>query len=384
MGASTTPNSQLQRHWIAVALLILAVCAGVVIVNAVREALMPTPTFNTQNLRFGQSYLLNEPVQGDLTIVGSQLELGELAVVEGTISLIGSEVTIAGVIHGDIAIISTNVEIQPETVINGSLNIVSTESTISGVINGDVLLSAENLIIAPEAQLNNGIEACAQVVQDMRPVPLEIDPCGFTNAIAPFEFLTRIRGDFTNLFSASALTTPEQSMPTIIGFGLVVLGLTALNMLGVSAFYAPIVAIQREIQNRPRAYFTYGLAILGVMISGVIGVIILLAHVPILGFLALLVFGLFALMGLFATVTGLSAFSIWVGARIVNLFSKQPPITFISALLGSIIFGIILLGVALLPYGQVLWVIALVLLSATGVGATVWTRFGLRAQETQG
>ena len=283
----------------------------------------------------------------------------------------------AETVHGDVTLLNENLNLADSGRINGSVTILNGDATIAGVINqdlvvfnGDIFLE-ETAVIRGECVAINGTVSGStkreQFCRSISELPLAALVLKGSEA-GPGPGAIEIESPF------SAIITQ--------GIGAVALSLVmALIAAGVYA-YAPTPSqrIEQAMKERPLATTAVGLLSFGAvpfinLVILVISSVLLIVCVGILGFPLMLAITL-AFVG-----AGFWTWALWgklLGNWVATRLNWQPNPTLIVAL-GT---AVVTLALSLIsfssPVGAGIVFILLLIPMAWGMGATALTRFGTR------
>lgn len=311
---------------------------------------------------FSENYRLSTVYTGDLVVASPAITLDETARVTGNVSFAGESIMLAGTIAGDLTLLAQHIILDGVT-ITGNLRLLSDDALINAQIDGTTMIDVDVLHIGEGARFASAPAVCADRVTDDRAEPSPYAPCP-PATIDPFRDLIPLRAQLDNPISLSIRD------PLTLGLGAGVF--TALVALCAALVPARLVTVVRMVRHNPLRCLQLGIVLLALVIGMVSAQIFLLGTITALGVVLLPVsvvgsvaVGLIVLLGVATT-------AILLGGWLLR--KPQPPM--IAAAVGGAGIALVLVGVALLPYGQIALVVAVLAISAAGVGAVVYTRAG--------
>lgn len=361
---------QSHRNMLIVGLLIVALLALAIFA---RPQVMKQQLVDGENVHVGQTYLQENTVTDSLFVMAETIHLTDSSGVTGDAALVGGDVRVDGQIEGSLAVTGSTVEIGADAHITGDLSIIGSEIMVMGRVDGNLLVTGDHAALDPDAQIGGDVIACVDGFDDLRGRGGELQPCSAMDA--PFAVdMVEVFGEAGGTLTYNALVLLGLLSTLILS--MLLCGLAALS---VALFPIQISRIEEAIRIRPRSQFLNGIMVFLVVIAVVGAAIVLLASVPALGALllpALLIFGLlFAGMALAGMITLSIVFGEWLLNRVSR--AEWPP--FVAAAVGSVALSLLLHLPIFIPYGGMLTLIALAVLSVVAVGAALSTRMGTRS-----
>jgi len=278
-------------------------------------------TFPSQFI-VGDTYILesHEKIDGNIVGIGTTLIIEENALVMGDISLIGSNLEVYGRVAGDLNVLAGSAVIEDTAIITGNINQffqtinIKPKALVTGEINTYTLPSAAS------GQMGMKI---TQLLEWLRPGVI------------------------------------------VIIKGIQVIGLVLFSLIGIYLIKTPTIRISSVLgSNLPAAWGAGLLTLITVPIVAVVLIIsICLSPIGILLILAYLVCSLW----------GWVALSSFLGTNIVKWlkldWSVEP-----ATILGALILGII---TSLLSFIPCIGFLIILMVSATGIGGVLLSRFGM-------
>lgn len=312
------------------------------------------------NMIVTDTYTLTTPVDDDLVVLADTVSLQTESAVTGDAALVARKgIWVNGHINGDLTVMGDRLIVGQNGHIQGDLTFIGREVMLNGQINGNITAVGDTLWISSNTQMNGTLQACVSHINDSRVNGAKIQPCDDSN--------------MPEFMQLGSIGQPGLgfSIPASLLF-------TGLAALGITLFPRWFSYIREAVYSRPRRMMGTGcLALIAVIGFG--GVVMIgLALVPALGFILLLggMFGLLVLLGML--VAGWITLALMIGEWLLRCLrlTAQPPL--IAVILGSVSLLLAWHVLALLPLGGFLGLIGMVLLSAAGLGAVIITRLGTR------
>lgn len=349
--------------------------AGVVLLMVVsllaRQQLAGRIALDGRNVIFNANYRLSDEIEGDLVVVGDSLTLEAGSRVIGNVSLIGSGITIDGIIEGNLTALGENLTLNGQ--VDGDAALMGAEVTLGGAVGGDLRVSGDTLNALETARVSGALINCAAEVVDL-PAAISASPCPETGEFAPFQRLLELR----DIASRQPLVPVVDPGVAALGLGLAGLGLVGFSTLVVAVFPLQISRIEDAIRARPRSLSGVGFAVFLLAIGLLAALIVALAALPPVGLLLIpvyLVAGL-ALGGMFAA--GLVTLALVLGEWLLRRLSRADAPPLVMTAVGSLALALALWLLALLPYGGVIGLAGLAGIGSVGLGAALFTRLGTR------
>ena len=313
----------MKLHWIKLKAVLIA---AVMLTGCINAPSHPAEnefrtTFPSQFI-VGDTYILksHEKINGNFVGIGTTLILEEDAIVMGDVSLIGSNLDLAGRIAGNLNVLAGSALINDTAIITGNINqfIQTTEIRPMALVTGEI-----NTYTFPAVKGGQAGTKINKLIEWLRP------------------------GNVAALQSVR------------------VLGLILFSLIGIYFLKTPTIRISSALEsNLPAAWGAGLLTIIAVPIVAII-LIITFCLSPI-GLLLLLVY-------LVCTLWGWVAFSSFFGTRLIKWlkldWAVEP-----ATLIGALILGIISSLVSFIPcFGFLLNL----MITAAGLGGVLLSRFGL-------
>lgn len=360
-----------RRNW----LIIIAFIIGLfVLAGLARPRLSPPPMPAQGSVQFSDYYRLDETWTDSLFVAAKTIDLGENSRVDGDVALVGDDITINGAIDGDVAITGDSLTLGPNAQISGDMIVVGGNIVFSANsrVDGDVAVSGKQLTIDPAAQVNGELSACVDRVSDGRVSSITPVACSDPAAGSALQFINAVASRWP------VFATTNWATVGLASSALLSLILAGLGTLGVMVFPRHISHIEEAIRTRPRNLVVTGLMTFLAIIGFGAGFIVLLAVIPPLGVLLIPVLLILAVVFLGVTLAGLITLSIVFGEWLLSrrTTASWPPV--VTAIVGSVVLSILLHLPVLVPYGGLISLAVVALLSAVAIGAALSTRLGTR------
>lgn len=358
-------------------LLVIGIVAAVAMLVRTVQVNSP-PLIDMENVIFEDHYQLNDTIDGDAVIIGSEIALGENSVINGDASFVGETVLITGEINGDLAIAAAEIQFQNAR-IGGDTVLMANKIVISGTFNGGFSVTGDSVVIDPASVFSAGMNVCASVAPTSPDGTVLMVECQDETVFQPLETLVRLRREGLTLELTSTFTPAS-----VLVIGALMTGVMAgIASLAVTIFPRQISRIEDAVRATPRRLIGVGLAVFGLGIGLSLALVVMLAMMPPLGFILIPVYLALGLGMLTLTVTGWVTLSLVIGDRVVTRAVRggrsgrgMPPL--LIAAVGSVILSAVLTGLALLPFGCVITLLTLAGVTSAGVGAGMLTRLGTR------
>ncbi len=335
-----------------------------------RQNLNPTTLIDGRNVIFSDEYHLNEAVEGDLVVVARVIMLESGARVLGSVSLIGSDISVDGRISDNLTVLGEQIRLGEDSAVGGDASLMGSDTVVNGAIGGNILVQSDTTAFSPDLRAGGAITACADEIT--APDAITIAPCPEEGVIQPFEPLIALR----------SATPPELSMfdplVTLIGVVLWSITLTGLATIAVTAFPRQISHIEDAVRARPSRFWGVGIAIYALGVGVTLALITLLAIIPPIGLILLPVYLLALVILLALILCGLITLALVVGDLIVRRTGSNHVPPMIAAVAGSLVLSAGLAILVILPFGWLVDVLIVGAISSVGLGASMVTRLGTR------
>lgn len=348
--------------------------------------ILPLILASTSALALVTPALADEP-SGDQAVFGRDLTLKPGEKIEGNVAVFGGSVTVPAEseIDGDLVVFGGQAEIDGK--VTGNIGMIGGNIRLGNiaVVEGDIGMVGGKADIAKGAKVEGKIEDIDRFgFDDDHEQDSESDNSSSTSPVS-----TPSAPPAPSAPSApsepweSTESTPANLMGKIFDFFGYMFGYTIflLALVGVSWLVAAFMPEQMKITGdtlAESAPLSFGLGLLtmvsAVMIGVVLAITICLAFIPILAFIALGI----------ATLFGWIVIGQLIGERLLIASGRSYP-----SLVGSTLLGVTVLTVVtkmpvleMVPcLGVILWILGGILgtiVSLTGLGAVILTRFGTR------
>jgi hypothetical protein len=262
-------------------------------------------------------------------------------------------------INGDIAGIDTRLTIEKRAIVNGSVSAIGSQVTVDGIINGDINSFGGSVTLGESAQIRGNINHIASTI--------EISPgAGITGEINAFSLPEESQPENLNI------PEPAKEMFKPRGwviFQVVRVGLLLIsNVLIIYLFKDPTMRVIKQLRSQ-------------VLVSWIVGIVLAfstpLVAIVLLISICLSPIGLLLLILLFLVkIWGWTLISHIIGESLVN-WLKLDWGSLGIVILGSLIVGLFMILFSFIPFVGIIinWII-----SALGVGSIVLGRFGMPAK----
>ena len=360
-------------------LLLLGIVVALVIVGRnARHIFLPEINIASENIVVTDRYTLTRTVEQDFVVLADQVTLGAESHIEGNAAVVGGEVYLNGRVDGTLVTLGEFVTLSPNFVVDGKAAIIGSRIVLDGDFGGDLTLVGEYVTINEGANLNGVVTSCTDSLTDNRVG----DFAAVRHCSEGDHTLTAL--DFLPFYeNGISLPAPDVQITGLATFMLVLsalfsLMLSALAVLAVALFPRHISHIEEALHAVPINLSGLGFLTLVLAFGVVVVLVILLATVPPIGLLLLPIVLLGALvllgMGIIGWVTVALLVGDWVLYRLVQ--QQQPPI--VAVAVGSLALFVGWHMIALIPFGVLVNLLAMVALGSMGLGAVVLTRIGTR------
>lgn len=354
-------------------------------------------------------------ISGDLTVVGEHFTLDEDARLSGDVMLLVDQVELNGRIDGDVTIMGGNLVVGENAVVVGDFGACTDAVTdgredarpIHDCVNTDELENLQSLQFAqrnaplslelgsdnPEAPNSFGLlisppESDSTLRLEFNPpdemeMPSLLLPILAGSIFGPESGIASASMILPLLAATTSVNVQDDSPAdfALLGLLMSVLGslmLTGLAALAVTFFPRQIDHIEGAIRSIPRNVSGVGIMLL-VLAIGVTGAIcLLIAVLPPVGLILLPVYLIAALLLLGMMIAGWITLGLVFGGWLLKRVAKATLPPLVTVCVGTFTLFTIVDLLALLPYGEVLALIAVVLIGSVGLGAALITRMGTR------
>mgnify|MGYP006952610017 CR=1 FL=1 len=339
---------------------------------AARPRVVQQPLVDADNIGFRESFTLSDTLDDSLFMMANTVTLEETSRVTGDAAFIAETVTVNGRVDGDLTVTGGTVILGGGASVGGDLLLIGGTAALGGRVEGNLSVSGARLTIAPEAEIQGTFSACVETLTDGRERGDTLQPCNLASMTGAFEA-------FQPFTRGASFLSPDPVVVGLISTAFVSLALAGLATLAATVFPRQISHIEEAIRVTPRHQVITGVMTLLFIVGVGSGFIFLLAKVPAVGvvlFPVLIVGGL-ALLGV--TLIGLVTLAIVLGEWMLGRISPAgafPPL--IAAGAGSATLSLLLHLPVFLPYGALVSVVFILLLSTVAVGAALTTRLGTR------
>lgn len=317
-------------------------------------------------------YRLDAAAPESIFVIADTAELTADSRVQSDAALVGrSLVTLAGQVDGDLTVMGSDVIMSPSARVTGEVAIIGTRVTLAGQLEGEVFIIADTLNVLPQTVLGQTVTACATTITDERTASPSVLQCSEEDRAA----LASLRD---GSFFTEAVRTARFSTGELVFSLLTTLVLAAFSGLIVSIFPRSFSYMTEAVYTLPRRMAGVGLLTF-LLIPAVAALLVLtLALLPPLGLLLLLAVALLGLAFLILLAAGWMTMSLIVGEALLIRLNQRSSPPLMTIIVGSIIlFGLSTL-ISFLPYGPLVTLGFGFLLGSVGLGAALVTRLGTR------
>lgn len=355
-------------------LIIIAIVVIVLIVGrAVSNRVVENVAIGEGEIALTDAYVLNSTLNEDLFVIADSAQLTAASQVTGDAALVGrSRASLAGRIDGDVVLMGGELELMKGANITGDAAFIGNRVTLAGMVQGDLSVLADTLTILPGARLPDATELCASHIIDERSDSPPLTNCGTEElagwqAVRDGSFVTETLG--AGGFSSAGLLLS-------ISF---TLAMTALAGVVVTIFPRAFSYMTQAARQIPRRLAGVGCLTL-LLVPGIgAGLVITLALLPPLGLILLPITCLLVIPLLLCFVAGWMTMALLLGDGVLRRFARHasPPMT--TIMVGSFALLLLWLLATALPYGSLIGVGLMLLIGIVGLGAALVTRLGTRS-----
>ncbi len=353
----------------AAVIIIILVIGGAVSRVAVHRAVT-----NQNEPIFTSSYILNNTKSDDLFVIADFVQLQRESHVEADASLIGrNRVAVSGIIDGDLTVMGNEIEISSGSQINGDATLIGNNILINGQVTGRLHVIAEHLSIDGDARLSDDTMLCAQNM-----TITNIDQTLGTRQCSNDE-----REGWQALRDGTLLQKAfaggKFSFAEFIFSGIFALGLAALSGLIVMIFPRRFGHMTEAIRTLPRRASRVGCLTQILALALMLGLGTLIAVLPPLGLILLPILALLLLPLSIMFVIGWMTMALLAGDWLLRRFARRSTPPMLTVIAGSLGLFFIWTLVGIFPFGLVINGLMFVLIGAIGLGAAIMTRAGTRS-----
>lgn len=351
-----------------------------VVGSALSHAVLSRPLVDSDHIIFTDTYQLSAVADDALVVVADNVELSADSVIPDDAALVGrTQASLNGKIEGDLTLMGGDLTLGENANVAGDASFMGKQVTLNGQIDGDVVVISESLKIDPAAQIKGEVTACVSNLTDGRNDTRKVETCSSGPDNAQFTMLQSLRDG-----SIISSTIGGGSGGGFSGAGLLLsllstFSLTALSALAVALFPRHFSYLTEAVRAAPRSLA--GVGCLTLLATGGVGagVTLALAKLPVLGLLMLPVGLLIGVIVFAMVLTGWIALALLLGDYLVRRLVKHTLPPLITVVLGSAALFVLWYVLALLPFGAWFGLGVMALLGAVGLGATLSTVMGTRA-----
>ncbi len=356
-------------------LLVLAAVIAVVLVigGAASHAVLQRVNANHDAPIFTSTYTLDTLKTDDLFVIADTAHMLSGSRVKADASLIGrTNVTVDGQIDGDLTVMSGDIQLGKEAQITGDASLIGNTITLAGHIDGDLSIVADTLTINPGSQLNGALDICATHFNNEQADTIAVRQCG-ADELAGWQSLR------DGSLATSAISGGGFSAASFAFTGILALGLAALSGLIVTIFPRRFGQMTQAVRALPARVSRVGCLTQGLVVALVAGLGILIAVLPPLGLVLLPILALLMLPLGILFVIGWMTVALLTGDWLLRRFAHRTSPPMLTVIAGSLGLFFIWTLLGILPFGPVLGLLMVVLTGAVGLGAAIMTRVGTRS-----
>jgi len=368
------------RHKIII--LFLAVTVMLWLASSARRWIARRPDTAKNNVIFADQYDLSGVYHDSLAVVAEQATLVDGSRVTGDAALVGNENVLAdGLVDGDLTMAGEALVLGENGRVAGDLSAMGTTVTIGGAVEGRLTVIGDELLIRPRAQVAGDIVACVNSITDQREDVPPLQPCRDVAALlkifSPLQALSE--GDDLSAWAASGAMTAGGLLFSLATSLL----LTGLSALAVMIFPHQFSLMQEAVTSTPRRLAALGCMALLLAVGLSTGVVAVLTIVPRFGLILVPIGLLLGLALAVMLVAGWITLALLLGDFALRHLTRsiQPPV--IDTAFGSLLLFALWHVLAILPFGSVIGVLLMVALGSAGLGGALATRMGTRPLRRQ-
>jgi len=369
-------EADVESGFIVRKLLVFAAVIIVVLVigSVARVAVVQRVSTNQNGPVFTSSYILKDTKTDDLFVIADFVQLLGNSHIEADASLIGrNRVAVSGVIDGDLTVMGNEIELSTGSQINGDAILIGNNILVNGQVTGRLHVIAEHLRIDENARLSDDTMLCAQnmTIKNVDQT-LGTRQCG-NDERAGWQALR------DGTFVQKVLAGGKFSFSSFVFTGLFALGLAALSGLVVTIFPRRFGQMTEAIRTLPRRVSRIGCLTQIFAVALIAGLGILIAVLPPLGLILLPILALLMLPLGLLFVVGWMTMALLAGDWLLRRFARRTSPPMLTVIVGSLGLFLIWMLLGILPYGPVFSLLMVVLTGAVGLGAAIMTRGGTRS-----
>ena len=356
-------------------LLVLAVVIVIVLIvgGAASRAVLQRATNKNDAPVFTSSYTLATTKTDDLFVIADTAQLLTGSHVEADASLVGrTAVSIDGQIDGDLTVMGGDIQVGKTAQINGDASLIGNSVTLAGRISGDLSIVAETLNINPGTQLSGTLDICANKFINEQSSDISVHKCG-ADELAGWQSLR------DGTLATKALSGGGFSLAAFMFSGLLALALSAFSGLIVTIFPHRFGQMTQAVRSLPARVSRIGCLTQILAVALIAGLGILIAILPPLGLILLPVLALMLLPLGILFVIGWMTMALLTGDWLVRRFARRTSPPMLTVIAGSLGLFFIWTLLGILPFGPILSGLMVLLLGAVGLGAVIMTRVGTRS-----
>ncbi|MCB9453966.1 MAG: hypothetical protein H6672_21240 [Anaerolineaceae bacterium] len=317
----------------------------------------------SQGVLFRDAYTLTGVMNDPLVVIGDQALLAADSTVDGDAALVTRSSSVAaGVVNGDLTLIGSDLSMQGK--VSGDVALLGTNLVLDGRVGGDVVALGSTLTIDAGTQVAGDIFACVGTLTDNRPESGNLKSCN------QIEGIPSIFGADGNL----TLLALKPGIGTVIGSLL----LAGFAILSVIMFPRQVQSMRAVAFAHPIYTGTAGVMAALLWIGIAAGGLLLLAFIPVVGAFLLLLLVLSLLVVVILSAAGWVALAFGLGDAVLRRVFRQAQPPLLATFAGTVLLFALWHVLLLVPSGGVWLGLVLLVFSLLGLGAALVTRLGWR------
>ncbi len=322
---------------------------------------------------FTAEYTLETTKTDDLFVLADNAYLAANSHVQADAALVGRDrITVDGQVDGDLTAMGGNINIGEGAQINGDADLIGSHITFAGQINGNLSVVAEKFDLLPGASFNGSLELCASNFTNESTIEVVSRTCA-EDELAGWQSLR------DGTFVSQTLSGGGFSFGVFVFTGIAALGLSALAGVVVSIFPRPFGFMSQAIRSLPGRAARVGCFTQILFVALGAGVVVIIAVLPPLGLVLLPIFALLALpLGLLFAV-GWITLALMAGDWLLRQFARRQSPPMLTVIAGSLGLFVIWTLLTVLPFGPILGALLPLVVGTVGFGAAIMTRVGTRS-----
>lgn len=330
---------------------------------------------NGDQVIFGNNLELKaeEKINGDVLVFGGNVNVPASSEIKGDLVIFGGNATIDGKVAGNIGLIGGNVNLSKTAMVKGDIGLVGGEANVAEGATVEGQVQTLNRLIFDE---DEGFTI------PPFPHPSPVPPVAPAPPAPPVAPLPTISPDHISSGFASGASRVFDFVKNLIKDIAVLVALAVIAWLVAAFMPEQMKVVGDTLTQSAPVSFSLGLLtwVIALVVGGVLAITICLAFIPLLGFILLAI----------ATLFGWIVAGQIIGERLLIASGRPYPNLVTSTVVGVTALTL----VATMPVigevpciGFILGLIGTLLaliVSMTGLGAVILTRFGTQPYPTQG